>query len=91
MFNLDEAGLQYGVTAKKTLAFKGEACHGKKQPKQRVTISFCANMPGTEEKRLLVIGKSLNHWCMPKNVRRPCNYQANQKAWMTSAIFEKWL
>ena len=91
MFNLDEAGLQYGVTAKKTLAFKGEACHGKKQPKQRVTISFCANMPGTEKKRLLVIGKSLNPRCMPKNVRRPCNYQANQKAWMTSAIFEKWV
>ena len=91
VFNLDEAGLQYGVTAKKTLAFKGEACHGKKQPKQRVTISFCANMPGTEKKRLLVIGKSLNPRCMPKNVRRPCNYQANQKAWMTSAIFEKWV
>ena len=30
IFNLEEAGLQYGVTAKKTLAFKGEACHGKK-------------------------------------------------------------
>ena len=30
VFNLEEAGLQYGVTAKKTLAFKGEACHGKK-------------------------------------------------------------
>ena len=91
LFNCDEAGLQYGVTAKKTLALKGEACHGKKQPKQRITLLFCANMTGTEKKRLMAIGKSLNPRCMPKNIRRPLNYKANQKSWMTAAFFSEWL
>ena len=90
VFNGDEGGLQYAVTAKKTLAFKGEACHGKKQPKQRITLLFCANMTGTEKKRLMAIGKFLNPRCM-KNIRRPLNYKANTKAWMTAAYFSEWL
>ena len=91
VYNCDEAGVQYGVTAKKTLAFKGEACHGRKQPKQRVTVLFCANMDGSDKKQVFVIGKSFNPRCMPKHIRRPCPYKANTKAWMTSEIFEEYL
>ena len=91
VYNCDEAGLQYNSTSKKTLSFKGQIVKGRKESKQRLTILFCANMTGTDKRKMLVIGHFLNPRCMGKGVRRPCPYQANKKAWMTSLIFEDYL
>uniref|UniRef100_A0A1B6C4M0 HTH CENPB-type domain-containing protein n=1 Tax=Clastoptera arizonana TaxID=38151 RepID=A0A1B6C4M0_9HEMI len=88
IFNADETGLFYKLTPEKTLQFKNEKCVGGKLSKQRVTALVCANMTGSEKRKLLVIGKSVKPRCF-KNVKKlPVNYTANKKAWMTSAIFE---
>ena len=91
IYNGDEAALQYHQTSKKTLAFKKTRVHGRKQLKQRVTLLFCANMDGSDKKKMLVIGHFNNPHCMGRGVRRPCPYRANKKAWMTSQMFEDYL
>lgn len=87
IFNADETGIFYRMAPDKTLKFKGEKCVGGKQSKERLSVLLCANMTGTEKRKLLVIGKSKNPRCF-KNVKQlPVRYVANKKAWMTSAIF----
>lgn len=87
IFNGDETGLFFKLSPDKTLKFKGEKCVGGKLSKERITVFVCANLTGTEKRKLLVIGKSLKPRCF-KNVKSlPVNYMANKKAWMTSEIF----
>uniref|UniRef100_H2ZYE0 HTH CENPB-type domain-containing protein n=1 Tax=Latimeria chalumnae TaxID=7897 RepID=H2ZYE0_LATCH len=77
--------------ADKTLAFKGEKCTGGKHSDQRVTVLITANMEGSDKRDLLVIGKSQNPRCL-KGVRlKSVTYTANEKAWMTSSEFEKFV
>ncbi|XP_057658528.1 tigger transposable element-derived protein 4-like [Diorhabda carinulata] len=91
IFNVDETALFYECTPNKTFAFKGEDCSSGKLSKLRVTVLVGANVDGSEKLPLLVIGKSANPRCF-KNVKtKPCEYQANKKAWMTQDIFENWL
>lgn len=91
IFNADETGLFFKLTPQTTLKFKGEKCSGGKLSKDRVTVLVAANMTGTIKQKLLVIGKSKNPRCF-KNVKRlPVTYQSNNKAWMTSEIFTKFL
>lgn len=89
IFNADEAGLFYRMTPNQTLKFKGEKCSSGKLSKVRITVLVCANMNGSEKRKLTVIGKSLKPRCF-KNVKKlPVNYKANQKSWMTSKVFEE--
>lgn len=89
IFNIDETGVFYNLMPDKTLKFKGETCKGGKMSKTRITALVGANMSGSEKRKLLIIGKSKKPRCF-KNVKTlPVNYDANQKAWMTSTIFEK--
>lgn len=91
IFNVDETGLFFKCTPNKTLAFKDDKCHGGKLSKERVTLLVGANMNGTEKLPLLMIGKAANPRCF-KNVKtKPVPYESSAKAWMTSALFEKWL
>lgn len=91
IFNGDETGLFYKMTPDRTLKFKGEKCLGGKQSKLRCTVWVCANMTGSEKCKLLFIGKYERPRCM-KNVKNlPVIYKSNQRAWMTSAIFENYL
>ncbi|GFN87424.1 tigger transposable element-derived protein 6 [Plakobranchus ocellatus] len=91
IFNADETGLFFRCLPNKTHAFKGEACHGGKQAKDRLTMLVGTNATGTEKLPLLVIGKSANPRCF-KNVKSlPVEYISNSKAWMTSSIFETWI
>ena len=67
-----------------------EKCTGGKLSKERITVFVTASMAG---KKLppLVIGKSANPRCF-KNVKKlPLLYEHNNKAWITSTIFEKWV
>lgn len=87
IFNADETGLFYKMTPNTTLKFVGETCAGGKLSKSRITVLVVANMSGTEKRKLLVIGKSVNPRCF-KNKVLPVKYKANSKAWMTSEIFK---
>lgn len=89
IFNADEAGLFYKMTPNQTLKFKGEKCSGGKLSKVRVTVLVCANMDGSEKRKLTVIGNSQKPRCF-KNVKKlPVNYKANRKSWMTADLFEE--
>lgn len=88
VFNSDELGLFYKLAPDRTMSFKGEKCVGGKLSKERITVLVCANMTGTEKRKLLVIGKFNKPRCF-KNVKKlPVNYKANKRSWMTSGIFE---
>ena len=72
----------------KTLAFKGESCSGGKHSKERITLLVGANMDGSRKLPFLMIGKSANSHCF-KNVKtKPVENESNNKAWMTSEIFQ---
>lgn len=89
IFNGDETGLFYKMLPNQTLKFRGEKCQGGKKSKERITVFVCANMTGTEKRKLLIIGKSKSPRCFKTYKVLPVNYTANQKAWVTSEIFEK--
>ncbi|KAK8772455.1 hypothetical protein V5799_024302 [Amblyomma americanum] len=91
VYNADESGLFYQMLPKKTLALKGQACHGGKHSKQRLTLLLCVNMDGTDKRDPLVIGKSARPRCFKGTKKLPVKYVANSKAWMSRAIFATWL
>lgn len=94
VFNADEFGLFFKLMPNKTITtLKGEKCHGGKLSKERLTVLVGSNADGSEKLDLLVIGKSKTPHCLrrvPKS-KFPCAYSDQNKAWMTSQRFEKWL
>ncbi|UYV69419.1 hypothetical protein LAZ67_6003528 [Cordylochernes scorpioides] len=76
----------------RTLAHKDENCRGVKRMKQRITVLLCCNSTGTDNRRLLIIGKSAKPRCFRNfSPYFYCTYTSNSKAWMTSSIFQEWL
>ncbi|KRZ79996.1 Tigger transposable element-derived protein 6, partial [Trichinella papuae] len=55
--------------------------------KSTVTVFLCANMTGTEKRKLLVIGNSKKPRCFKSAKQLPVTHAANQKAWMTATVF----
>ena len=49
IFNADETGLLFKMIPRKTLAFKGETCHGNKNSKERLTVLLCASIFGKKD------------------------------------------
>lgn len=86
-WNTDEAGLFYNLQPEKSLPFKGKACQGGQKRKQRVTVSLGSNSDGLEKVQLTVIGCYLKRRCFEMAGYLPRIYEANRKAWMTSALF----
>jgi hypothetical protein len=62
-----------------------------KNSKERVTILLGSNMISTNKIKLQLIGKSAKPRCFKGIKTFPLNHESNKKAWMTSALFEKWL
>lgn len=91
IFNIDDSGLFFNVLPNKTLAFKGDKCHGGKHSKLRLTVMLGANADGSEKLQPFVIGKSKKPRCFTNVRSLPTPYDANQKAWMTSHLFRKQL
>nr|XP_042909310.1 tigger transposable element-derived protein 4-like [Parasteatoda tepidariorum] len=91
IFNMDECGLFFNLLPDKTYAFKGESSHGGKNSKERFIILVGASMNGIEKLPTLVIGKSKKTRCFQNVKSLPCDYDSNQKSWMTIAIFEGYL
>ena len=61
--------------------------------KARLTVMLCANMTGTDKRKLLIIGKSEKPRCL-KNINIPqlgVTYRWNKKAWMLGNLFNEWL
>ncbi|XP_028131895.1 tigger transposable element-derived protein 4 isoform X1 [Diabrotica virgifera virgifera] len=89
IFNADELGLFFKLTPDKTVKFKNERCIDGKLSKERVTVLACANMSGSEKRKLLVIGKSQNPRCFKSVNQLPVTYKFNKKSWMTADIFSE--
>ncbi|XP_052696045.1 tigger transposable element-derived protein 6-like [Crassostrea angulata] len=85
IFNADETGIFFRMLPDRTLEFKNVNCLGGKN-KDRLTAMVCANMDGTENLPLLIIGKSANPRCFKNVLSFPVEYLANKKAWMTGVI-----
>lgn len=89
IFNADEKDTFYNMTPSKTLKSKDEKCVGGKISKERITAVVAAIMSGTEKRKIMVIGKTINPRCF-KNIKRlPVTYKANKAAWMASILFEE--
>jgi len=56
--NADETGLFFNVLPDRTLAYKGESCHGRKHSKHGLTVLVCVNSDGSDKQVPIVIGKS---------------------------------
>ena len=69
---------------------KGEECSGGKNSKIRLTGLAAANMCG-EKIPIFVIGKSNKLRCFKWIKSTPCRYRAQNKNWMDSKLFEKWV
>jgi hypothetical protein len=87
VFNADETGLFFNVLPDRTLAYKGETCHGGKHSKDRLTVLLCVNSDGSDKQVPIVIGKSSKPRCFKDVKKFPIKYHANSKAWMTTEIF----
>ena len=92
IYNCDEAALVWQAQSGKTFTFKSNKAKGKKKPKQRVTMLVCANMTGTDKKKLMVIGKARTPRAFRGREKRvPVEWRWNDNAWMTSEFFTEWL
>ncbi|XP_064409672.1 tigger transposable element-derived protein 4-like [Latimeria chalumnae] len=91
VFNIDETELFYKLLPNRTLALKGEECHGSKHSKERITLLVGSNMDGSEKLKLLVIGKVKQSRYFKGVKALPVDYEGNTKAWMTGDIFKDWV
>ncbi|NXU54389.1 TIGD4 protein, partial [Turnix velox] len=91
MFFIQETGLLYQMLPCSTFAFKGENCSVGKLSKERITVAVGANMDGSEKLPLLVIGKNKSPHSFQDVKSLPVDYEANDMAWMTSQVFERWM
>ena len=91
VYNADKFGLFYKMLPDKSFVFKDESCHGGKLSKERLTVLACTNATGSDKRKLLVIGKSRSPRCFKNIHSLPVNYQAQQRAWMTSDFYISWL
>jgi hypothetical protein len=83
VYNAEDTGLFFNVLPDRTLAYKGESCHGRKHSKHSLTVLLCVNSDGSDKKVPIVTGKSRKPRCF-KNVKKlPTKYHANGSAWMT--------
>lgn len=91
IFNLDELGLFFKLTAARTYALKGKKLVTGKHSKVRVTVLLGSNMDGSEKLPPLLIGKSEKPRCIKNLAKTPLIYRANNKSWMTSALFREYM
>ncbi|NXS80364.1 TIGD4 protein, partial [Erpornis zantholeuca] len=91
VFYIQETGLLYQMLPHNTFAFKGETCSVGKQSKEKITVVVGTNMDGSEKLPLLVIGKNKSPRSFKDRKSLPVDYEANDRACMTSRIFEQWM
>jgi len=91
--NAYETGVMWKATLTQTRNLSGEKCTAGKKSKDRVTVLLARNQDGTEKLPLLVIGKDAKPRCFKHSNMNllPVTYESQTKAWMDSALFEKWV
>ena len=89
IFNVDETGLFWKCTPRRSLILKDEPVKGAKFSKERITIMFCCSAVG-EKLPPIVIGKAKSPRCF-KGRKLPLEYFGNNSSWMTTEIFSDWL
>ncbi|XP_041251671.1 tigger transposable element-derived protein 4 [Onychostruthus taczanowskii] len=91
VFYMQETALLYQMLPHNTFTFKGKTFSVGKQSEESITVVVGTNMDGSEKLPLLIIGKSKSP-CSFKDVKSlPVDYEANDKACMTSGVFEQWV
>jgi hypothetical protein len=83
IYNMDEIGLFYRMQADNSLITR--QFEGRKQNKERITITVCCNADESDKLPLWIIGKSFHPYCF-KNINidnLDCKYHANKNVWMT--------
>ncbi|NWU70485.1 TIGD4 protein, partial [Pterocles burchelli] len=91
VFCIQETGLLYQMFPHNTFAFEWETRSVAKLSKERITIAVGTNMDGSEKLPLLVIGENKSQHCFKDLKLLPVDYEANDMAWMTSEVFERWM
>ncbi|NWR45039.1 TIGD4 protein, partial [Regulus satrapa] len=91
VFYVQETGLLYQMLPRNTFAFKGKTCSVGEQSRESVTVVVGTNMDGSEKLPLLVIGKSKSPRSSSDVKSLPVDYEAHDRACMTSGIFEQWM
>ncbi|KFR12629.1 Tigger transposable element-derived protein 4, partial [Opisthocomus hoazin] len=91
VFYIQETGLLYQMLPHSTFAFKGETCSVGKLSKERITVVLGTNVDGSEKLPLLVIGKNKSPHSFKAVKSLPVDYEANDRAWMTPEVFERWM
>jgi hypothetical protein len=93
IFNVDETGLFYQKMPSRMYISKEEkTIPGHKASENMVTLLFGGNASRTCKLKPLLIHHSKNPRAL-KGISRatlPVHYRLNQKAWVTSGIFEDW-
>uniref|UniRef100_A0A8C8SIN0 HTH CENPB-type domain-containing protein n=1 Tax=Pelusios castaneus TaxID=367368 RepID=A0A8C8SIN0_9SAUR len=91
IFNADETGLLYRATPDRAHMSQDPPHVGGKKATDRISVLCCANHAGTEKRRLLVVGKSQQPRCLPRDLRAlPVTYAHSANAWVTADIFQEW-
>lgn len=92
LYNCDESGLYFRAFSDRGFVTCGEELAGGKKAMARVTALLCANMSGTDKKKLLIIGTAMRPRGFPRNLSSlPVDYVSSKKAWMNSILFLDWL
>ncbi|XP_054151347.1 tigger transposable element-derived protein 4 [Melozone crissalis] len=91
VFYIQETGLLYQMLPHNTFTFKGETFSEGKESKESITVVVGTNMDGSEKLPLLIIGKSKSPHSFKDVKSLPVDYEANDRACMTSGIFEQWM
>lgn len=91
IYNIVEIGMLYDLHPNKIMSYSDNDYRADQFSDHRLTVMMCANMSGSDKRKLLVVGK------LPKNNFYsginccPVNYESSCRSWMNSAIFENWL
>ncbi|KFM57726.1 Tigger transposable element-derived protein 4, partial [Stegodyphus mimosarum] len=83
IYNDDETGMYYRATPDSSLSYKHVALFGSKKATDRVTVLCFSNVPGTDKRELLGVGKGTKP-CFFKGLRMDSSlvvYRANRNAW----------
>lgn len=90
IFNIDETGLFYRQTPRKSYVEMKDSCIGGKQSKLRLTVCLFTNMVGQKEPPI-VIGNAKRPRCFGRIDVNPAfniDWHSNKSSWMTADIFE---
>ena len=90
IYGIWETGVFWQALPDSGFGQRGKQCHGGKQSKRRITITFFVSASGKTELKPIVIWKSENPRCLKRfnKAALPITYFSQKKAWMTGEILD---